>query len=313
MKKKKLADLLESDGELWSQNVKAQKKKAEKMNQKIEDFQIEQIKKLKELIDRQDEPSDSQQAMVDHQPKEEKKEPSTSVEVICDFVWPHSGFLANKIVAYRHNKVPELLNAAKTDFDNTDWQTCWINALEIFQMHDQTNKCRIVKYNEKKNYYNIRDRRKRMNGARGMSNCFIPSENSGYILSIGGIKEDKHQKLVSLLQLKNDTWRNTSQLNHARAYASSCYHGKDVYVFCGHQNGLPINSIEAVSSDIVNQNTKARWRLIELEQGSISPRYHFVVSPLNSTQILIMGGTTDGSLCLSDILLFNTDTQTMTT
>ena len=53
--------------------------------------------------------------------------------------------------------------------------------------------------------------------------------------------------------------------------------------------------------------------MIELTHGQIKPRYEPAVIAINKTQILIMGGSGNKKQHLSDILLFDTKTKTVTT
>lgn len=83
-----------------------------------------------------------------------------------------------------------------------------------------------------------------------------------------------------------------------------------VYVFCGRHNQDRINSIETIAEDLLVSNLQVRWSIIEISQNNISRRSLPVVIPINDNEISIMGGVNnDGSNC-SDILIFNTTTNT---
>ena len=82
-----------------------------------------------------------------------------------------------------------------------------------------------------------------------MALCLVPKE---FILSIGGETgyNDRAVDTVECYDIKNDSWRSVSSLNSGRKYSSSCYHAKNVYVFCGlSDSGMTLNSIESLSED----------------------------------------------------------------
>ena len=86
-----------------------------------------------------------------------------------------------------------------------------------------------------------------------MSVCYIPKD---FVLSIGGWAKNNNYlycnglEKVECYDIKNDSWRSVSSLNSGRKYSSSCYHAKNVYVFCGlSDSGMTLNSIESLSED----------------------------------------------------------------
>ena len=56
------------------------------------------------------------------------------------------------------------------------------------------------------------------------------------------------------------------------------------------------------------------WNVIRLPQGSTIPiRINPAVTPLNESQIYIIGGTAYGNKFLSDVLMFDIEENTLTT
>ena len=142
-----------------------------------------------------------------------------------------------------------------------------------------------------------------------MSLCFVPKD---FVLSIGGISTAA-LKTVECYDIKKDSWRNISYLNEARWYASSCFLGQNVYVFCGRKNMSEfVTSIESLSIDAISAQNKIPWQKIELTYGQILPRLQPAVIAVNNTQIIIMGGEGTNCQYTSEILLFDTNVKTVT-
>ena len=55
------------------------------------------------------------------------------------------------------------------------------------------------------------------------------------------------------------------------------------------------------------------WNIVRLASASISIRINPCVAPLNESQIFITGGTAYGNKFLSDVLIFDTNDNTLTT
>ena len=54
--------------------------------------------------------------------------------------------------------------------------------------------------------------------------------------------------------------------------------------------------------------SNALWKLIEVPESNLTPRGYTAVSPINDTDIAILGGRIKTGY-LDDVLLFNTTTQ----
>jgi len=55
-------------------------------------------------------------------------------------------------------------------------------------------------------------------------------------------------------------------------------------------------------------HSTAQWVLIEVPNDNLTPRVVPAVTPINDTEIVIMGGYDDN--CLSDVIIFDTVTNT---
>lgn len=82
-----------------------------------------------------------------------------------------------------------------------------------------------------------------------------------------------------------------------------------IYVFCGWDayRGSPLCSIEVISKAEIFLLPKAQWRLIEVPGNIQAQRSFPAVSPINDTEIAILGGYDNG--CLGDLIIFQVTTK----
>ena len=111
---------------------------------------------------------------------------------------------------------------------------------------------------------------------------------------------------VSCYEIAKNTWECLKpKLNIARRSASACTLKGMIYLFCGSdKNYRFLNSIEMISETFLVQNSTSTWQLIEFPQDILTPRTKPAISPLNDTEIAIMGGYYGGYT--SDVVVFNT-------
>ena len=80
-------------------------------------------------------------------------------------------------------------------------------------------------------------------------------------------------------------------MNEARWSSGSCVHGDYLYTFGGHRNGGYINSIEKLQVKGELGPASRAWQLIPASQvPNYSPRTWTVACPLNSDEIVLLGG-----------------------
>ena len=77
-----------------------------------------------------------------------------------------------------------------------------------------------------------------------------------------------------------------------------------IYVFCGTDYSQILNSIEVISENALVPHSEARWQLINISKDILAGRYACAVSPINDTEIAILGGFNK-----SDVILFKTTTK----
>ena len=74
-----------------------------------------------------------------------------------------------------------------------------------------------------------------------------------------------------------------------RSKHSSCPIGHRIYVFCGYEDGKLLNSIERMDTRKIATGD-AFWLYIDVPHSVLSVRVEPVVSKLNDTEVVIMGG-----------------------
>ena len=108
-----------------------------------------------------------------------------------------------------------------------------------------------------------------------------------------------------MIDLNNNKWFRTSDLNQGRENHSSCCIGELIFVICGEESFKKLNSIEKLDFGYSSSRT---WEKIELEQ--LTPRYCLVVCAISDKEILIMGGH-DGESYLNDVHVYQHKTKTI--
>ena len=128
-----------------------------------------------------------------------------------------------------------------------------------------------------------------------------------FIFASGGVN-DNAEDLRSVERYANasNEWAEMPQLNVARASHGSCVLATAVYAVCGYnsQHGF-LNLVEKLET----RDLEAGWLLIQIPPTSLKPREWPIVSALNASEILIMGGY-DGEY-LGDALTLDTHDQSV--
>ena len=122
---------------------------------------------------------------------------------------------------------------------------------------------------------------------------------SRYLIISGGCDKDKSEYFASVekYDITNNTWTPAPSMHTPRRYHSTCCLAQYLYVFAGENSTGKLNSIEVISaSAFVDNRDDTQWELIQIPTNSFTPRDMCLVSPLNATQIVILGGYSD-SLC----------------
>lgn len=131
-----------------------------------------------------------------------------------------------------------------------------------------------------------------------------------YFYLIGGQAGTK-LKSVLRFDLKFNQWQEMSQLKFARQGHSSCYLGDYIYVCCGEGESGLLNSVERlrILQDHPSNQASQIWQLVPQQNfpSNFHPRQWLLTSPINDSEILIMGGH-DGSW-RNDGFILNVETQ----
>ena len=112
---------------------------------------------------------------------------------------------------------------------------------------------------------------------------------------------------IDLYKIAENSWteRNLPELNVARGCAGGCHIGGNIYVIGGiSKYGNCLNSVEKLNlADLARG--KAVWKLIKPSQSVFSERSSSVVAPINSEEIVILGGGLGAEAFKNDIFFFN--------
>ena len=124
---------------------------------------------------------------------------------------------------------------------------------------------------------------------------------------------------VDRYDIRENTWSKSPPLRKPRSCHSSCTLNDRIFVFCGIAMNFTEfkreidNSIEFFNARAHVNGLHAQWETILVPEDSawdLSCRIAPLVSPLNSTQIAILGGSqdTNGTVPLGDVHIFDTET-----
>ena len=145
-----------------------------------------------------------------------------------------------------------------------------------------------------------------------------------YIFVIGGGFTQNNLRLQYLntcqyYSLEGKRWNLHKNLIVERAGAGSCYLNQRIFVFFGYHNSRSLNSVESlrVTSDTTYSDSDSfqqqeGWQLIIDESYganiNFTPRRWTTVCPLNSKEIIILGGYGDKKILPFEesLLIFNT-------
>ena len=118
-----------------------------------------------------------------------------------------------------------------------------------------------------------------------------------FIFFSGGFDPDTLEPIdsVDIYDVHTDRWPTKAPcLNQARASHSSCALGNMLYVLCGRQKNRLLNSIECIDAQQLVTQSKTcpapQWTLIEIDPTDFKPRVYELVAPLNSQELVILGG-----------------------
>ena len=92
--------------------------------------------------------------------------------------------------------------------------------------------------------------------------------------------------------------------------ASACCHGGSVYVVGGLAGEDPLCSIEKLSNATLRLSEISQWKLINVADTILTPRWYSIVCVLNDSEIAIMGGIgeiNDEAFVLNDVVILNVD------
>ena len=133
----------------------------------------------------------------------------------------------------------------------------------------------------------------------------------GYrVLVIGGLDNNlviSTRSSVSSHNLKTNTWTgNLPKLNTPRVCSAACLLAGNVYVFAGHQEEEEFHSIEKIASVSLIPGGSTMWTRIIVSQNIFTRRHNPGVAALNDTEIAILGGWSDNSDAVLDVIVFDT-------
>ena len=128
---------------------------------------------------------------------------------------------------------------------------------------------------------------------------------------------------IQAYNVQRDSWlqeRGLPCLNQARRSSSSCVLGDTVlYTFGGlksmSKNEDSVSSIERIRVDAITNRAVCRdeWHLINLgtaESGLDFNRINPIISPINDSQIMFLGGFEQGIQC-KDCLIYDANKQAL--
>ena len=88
----------------------------------------------------------------------------------------------------------------------------------------------------------------------------------------------------------NDTWTETNELNEVRHLGSGCQLGDKLYVFGGASEGSE-NTMEYFNeSEYLSDVPNVQWILIQFPDDGLKCGSSPMVSKINETEIVILGG-----------------------
>jgi len=145
----------------------------------------------------------------------------------------------------------------------------------------------------------------------------IPCEvnvNDKFVFLIGGLLYPTNQALatVSRYEIATNSWSKGPQLNIARCNSSACFLGGNIYVFGGQNRQYQMtNSIEKLRVASLNSvGGKATvWILIKPARAALLPRASPAFYPINSNEIVILGGHIADNICSDEVILFDIQTE----
>jgi N-acetylneuraminic acid mutarotase len=149
-----------------------------------------------------------------------------------------------------------------------------------------------------------------MNGD-GSSTCMI-SVGDEHIYLIGGVCENYDEvDSVWRYEISTDSWTAMPKLNRARYFTNACTLDGILYVFGGRigQKQQTINSFEMLNLRSLAKGY-AVWQIYQLSEPTpLTPRSSSVVIPMNSEELVIIGGRNKKGFNLSDVLVYNIKTR----
>ena len=83
-----------------------------------------------------------------------------------------------------------------------------------------------------------------------------------------------------------------------------------MYLIGGLAGEDPLCSIEKLSNATLSLSEISHWKLINVADTILTPRWYSIVSVLNDSEIAIMGGIgeiNDEAFVLNDVILLNVD------
>ena len=126
-----------------------------------------------------------------------------------------------------------------------------------------------------------------------------------YLFVSGGFKFPDWYDCVDMFDIENDEWNLAPNLNKKRAAHSSCSLENSIFVFCGATQAYMM-SIEMLDAEGFINGEPVEWQLVQLNEGSLSPRENPLVASLSDTELLILGGF-DGRRYLNDGYILETN------
>ena len=105
--------------------------------------------------------------------------------------------------------------------------------------------------------------------------------------------------------ISDDSWAQLGNLEQARSKHSGCYLGTHAYVYGG------LDAQNNALGTIERMDQSGSWTAIIIDEEEFVPRYHALFAPLNSTELVIMGGMAlseedDDFQSLGDVWIFKT-------
>ena len=116
---------------------------------------------------------------------------------------------------------------------------------------------------------------------------------------------------VEIYSLVDEKWTKAPKLNERRCNHSSCTLGDSVYLF-GCTGGISSSAIEWLDFEAhLRGHYQPHWNIIRPDADLLKARVSSLFCPVNSTQILIMGGSNKSKL-LEDAFVFDTSDESVT-